>query len=152
MHGSERTVVSMNDREKVLSAIMQNAEMGTTAIRSIYSQVKDPSLKNELRRQLNEYSDRANSVSRQISNLNLNCKRVSPAAKAMTAMTVKLKAASDNSTEHLAEMLVQGTNMGIIKINHALNSAQNISPKLTVQAKELLSKEQHYIDRLKTYL
>lgn len=49
-------------------------------------------------------------------------------------------------------MLIQGTNMGIIKINKALNHTVTASPKLVQEAKDMLKKEQAYIDNLKGYL
>lgn len=142
----------MNDQEKILTAILQNAEMGTTAIRSIFPQVRDPALKNELRRQLSEYSRRSNTVNRQMHNLRISGKSITPMAKVMTVAGIKMKTVADNSTENIAKMLVQGTNMGIIDLNHALNSAADASTQLTGQARELLAKEQHYLDRLKAYL
>ena len=96
----------MTDQEKILTAIRQNAEMGTASIKQIFPSVQDPALKNELRHQLTEYSSQLNTVNRQMSNLHLTGKPISPVTKAMSAIGIKMKAASDNSTGHLAEMLV----------------------------------------------
>ena len=142
----------MNNQEKVLTAILQNAEMGTSAIKNIFPDVRDSALKTELRHQLSEYTKQNNVVNHQMSNLNIQGQGISPMTKVMSNMGIKMKIAKDNSTGHIAEMLIQGTNMGIIKINQALNSSQDSPSKLTSQAKDLLSKEQHYIDRLKNYL
>ncbi|MDE7279798.1 MAG: hypothetical protein K2N26_08760, partial [Oscillospiraceae bacterium] len=72
--------------------------------------------------------------------------------KLMSKMVICLNCAKDKSTEHIAEMLIQGTNMGIININKALNHTVTASPKLVQEAKDMLSKEQAYIDNLKGYL
>lgn len=142
----------MTDQEKILTAIRQNAEMGTASIRQIFPAVNNSALKNELRHQLAEYSDQMNTVNRQMNNLHLKGKPISPMARAMSAIGIKMKTAADNSTGNIAKMLVQGTNMGIIEINKALNHAETASDKLVNQAKDLLNKEQHYLDRLKAYL
>lgn len=142
----------MTDKEKLLTAVLQNSEMGSSAIRQIFPSVHDPSLRTELRRQLSEYEKQHNMVCRQMQVLHLKGKPVSPAAKAMGKISIAVKTASDNSSQHLAEMLIQGTNMGIIEINKALNSAKEISGSLKNETKQLLSKEQQYIDRLKPYL
>lgn len=142
----------MNDQEKILNAILQNAEMGTTSIRKIFGEVHDSAMKNELRHQLAEYSKQENTVNRQMHNLHISGKHISPMAKAMTGMSIRMKTAADNSASHIATMLIQGTNMGIIKINKALNDAGTEQTSLNKQARELLTKEQHYIDRLKAYL
>ena len=142
----------MTDQEKILTAIRQNAEMGTSSIKQIFPSVQDSALKNELRHQLNEYSSQLSTVNRQMSNLHLKGKPISPMTRAMSAVGIKMKTAADNSTGNLAKILVQGTNMGIIEINKALNHSTTASDRLVNQARDLLSKEQHYLDRLKAYL
>ena len=76
---------------------------------------------------------------------------LSKTAKLMSKMGICFNCAKDKS-EHIAEMLIQGTNMGIIKINKALNHTVTASPKLVQEAKDMLKKEQAYIDNLKGYL
>lgn len=142
----------MNDKEKLLTAVLQNSEMGTSAIRQIFPSVSDSTLRTELRHQLAEYEKQHNNVCRQMQLLHMKGKPISPMAKAMSSMGIAMKTAADNSSQHLAEMLIQGTNMGIIEINKALNSAKDISGSLKNDTKELLRKEQQYIDRLKSYL
>lgn len=142
----------MNDKEKLLTAVLQNSEMGTSAIRQIFPSVSDSSLRTELRHQLSEYEKQHNNVCRQMQLLHMKGKPISPMAKAMSSVGIAMKTTADNSSQHLAEMLIQGTNMGIIEINKALNSAKDISGSLKSDTKELLRKEQQYIDRLKAYL
>lgn len=142
----------MTDKEKLLTAVLQNSEMGSSAIRQIFPSVRNDSLRTELRRQLSEYEKQHNTICRQMQVLHMKGKPISPAAKAMGSISIAVKTASDSSSQHLAEMLIQGTNMGIININKALNSAKEITGSLKDETKQLLSKEQQYIDRLKAYL
>jgi hypothetical protein len=142
----------MTSEEKILTSILQNAQMGTSSIRQIIPHVSDPLLKSELRHQLREYERRHNEICRHTSNLHLKAKSISPAAKAMGHISIACSLAMDNSSGHIAEMLIRGTDMGIIDINKALNSSSDSPEKLTNRARELLVKEQHYIDRLKPFL
>lgn len=142
----------MRGQEKLFSAILQNAEMGSSSIKEIFPKVRNTAMKNELRHQLSEYEQQSNIVSTQLSNLHLKPQKTSPFVKLMTSTGIKCKLAQDKSTGHIAEMIIQGTNMGIIKINQALNASENASPQIVSQAKDLLNKEQHYLDRMKNYL
>ncbi len=142
----------MADQSKLYNALYQNAEMGTDSIKHIFPKVHDNKLRGELRTQLSNYSDQTNALSSQMKSRNMTPKPVSKMAKAMTSMGITLNCARDNSTQHIAEMLIQGTNMGVIKINKALNRSVTAEPELVREAKEMLSKEQHYIDNLKSYL
>jgi len=142
----------MTGKEKLLTAVLQNSEMGTSAIRQIFPSVRNSSLRTELRHQLSEYEKQHNTVCRQMQVLHMKGKPVPPALKAASHIGIAMKKASDNSSGNLAKMLIQGTNMGIIEINKALNSATEISGSLKKETCDLLSKEQKYIDRLKAYL
>ncbi len=142
----------MNDQQKVLTSILQNAEMGTTTIREIFPSITNSALKSELRHQLSEYSRQNNLINHQMSKSHYKGKSISPFSLAMAKMGVKMNLAKDNSTCHIAEMLIQGTNMGIININKALNHSNDVSTRIKSQAEELLNNEQNYINRLKGFL
>lgn len=142
----------MNDKSKLYNALYQNAEIGTSSIRKIFPKVQDTRLKNELRMQLSNYKEQTNMIAHQMKADNNALRSVPKMTKLMTSVGIALNCAKDNSTEHIAEMLIQGTNMGVIKINKALNSTFTNDPKLIREAKNMLSKEQRYIDNLKSYL
>lgn len=142
----------MADQSKLYNALYQNAEVGTGSIKKIFPKVHDTKLRGELRMQLSNYSDQTNMLTNQMRARNMTPKPVSKMAKAMMSMGITMNCARDNSTQHIAEMLIQGTNMGVIKINKALNRSVTAEPELIQEAKDMLSKEQHYIDNLKSYL
>ncbi len=137
---------------KLYDALYQNAEMGTSSIKQIFPKVSDTKLKNELRKQLSNYRTQENAVLGSMKVYNNKPQPLSAMAKTMSKVGICLNCAKDKSTEHIAEMLIQGTNMGIIKINKALNHTVTASPKLVQEAKDMLTKEQAYIDNLKGYL
>jgi len=137
---------------KLYDALYQNAEMGTSSIKQIFPKVTDTKLKNELRKQLSSYRTQENAVTAEMKPYGIKPQKLSPMVKAMSKIGICFNCAKDKSTEHIAEMLIQGTNMGIIKINKALNHTVTASPALVQDAKEMLTKEQAYIDNLKGYL
>lgn len=145
-------MIAMYSQNKLYNALYQNAEIGTSSIRQIFPKVQDSKLKSELRMQLSNYKDQTNRLMGEMRSQNIKPEPVPKMTKMMTSMGIAMNCAKDNSTEHIAEMLIQGTNMGVIKINKALNSSVTASPKLVQEAKQMLSKEQKYIDDLKSYL
>ena len=52
----------MTDKEKLLTAVLQNSEMGSSAIRQIFPSVRNDSLRTELRRQISEYETQLNEL------------------------------------------------------------------------------------------
>lgn len=139
-------------KDKLYDALYQNAEMGASSIKQIFPKVNDAKLKNELRKQLSNYRAQENTIIGSMKPYNIKPQPLSAMVKTMSKVGITLNCAKDNSTEHIAEMLIQGTNMGIIKINKALNHTVTASPGLVREAKDMLSKEQAYIDNLKGYL
>lgn len=114
--------------------------------------VQNGELKKELSRQLGDYRNEINTV---VSNMHKdNCRPTQPALfkQVMSKAGIALSLMRDNSSEHISQMMIQGTNMGIIDINRALNSAKDLSPQEAKQVKSLLAKEQEHIDSLKRYL
>lgn len=129
-----------------------NASMCCSAIKQVMPKVQNGELKKELSRQLGDYRNEINTV---VSNMHKdNCRPTQPALfkQVMSKAGIALSLMRDNSSEHISQMMIQGTNMGIIDINRALNSAKDLSPQEAKQVKSLLAKEQEHIDSLKRYL
>ncbi len=142
----------MSEQNNLFNTLYQNAEMGTRSIKKIFPKVQDSKLKNELRMQLSNYKEQSNQIAGRMKSHNMKPKSLPVMTKLMTDAGISFNCAKDNSTEHIAEMLIQGTNMGVIKINKALNHSVTSNPVLVQEARNMLSKEQQYIDNLKKYL
>lgn len=134
------------------NSLYQNAAMGTYAIRQVLPKVSDGELKKELNKQLNMYHNESNAVASSMRGNSNVPQRLPVMKRVMSKAGIAFELARDNSSEHIAEMMIQGTNMGIIDINRALNGTKNLSPQAAKQAKEMLSREQQYIDSLKRFL
>ena len=70
----------------------------------------------------------------------------------MSDIGLAVSCAADSSTSNIAKMLIQGTNMGIIRLNKSLNAADDVSESARNEAVDMLKAEQAYIDKLKPYL
>lgn len=137
---------------ELINALYQNTEMGISSIKKIYPQIQNTNLKNEVKKQLSNYKTQHNQITKSMKSNNIVPQKIPLMIKAMTSAGIAFNCAKDNSSEHLAEMLIQGTNMGIIKINQALNRTSFANSKFVDEAKSMLQKEQQYIDNLKKYL
>ena len=58
----------------------------------------------------------------------------------------------NTSTGHIAEMMIQGSNSGILEMNKVLNHNEEAGDKPTALAKQLIDFEEKNIERLKKYL
>lgn len=100
----------------VLDELSKGACMGMDAIHFIMSKVKDNKLKKELNTQYEKYK----SIHDKICKLYPEYSEKKPHEtnamnKAMTWYGIEMKTLVDSTTSKLAELLMQGTNMGIIE-------------------------------------
>lgn len=65
---------------------------------------------------------------------------------------IQLNTLADASTSHMAEMMINGTNMGIVEMTRQLNSAQNADFAAKKLAEDFLHGEQAHLNKLKQYL
>lgn len=136
----------------LINALYQNADMGMRSIKKLYPKIHNKSLKNEIKEQLSYYKQQKNKYINLMNTNKIHVEKISPLIKIMTSTGIAMNCAKDSSSEHIAEMLVQGTNMGIIKINQAMNRTSQYNSRFIDEAQMILKNEQRYIDNLKKYL
>lgn len=136
----------------ILNSIYTNSSMGSEAIKTILPKVKNSKMKNELQFQLNHYNEISEKMRDEILKTTGELQPLGQIDKVMAEMGIKISTLTDNSTSHIAEMMIQGTNMGIISMVKAINHADKNEEKYKSQAKEILDREQQYLDNIKTYL
>ena len=136
----------------VLDELNKGACMGTDAIHFILEKVKDDSLRLELNRQYEKYKK----ISDEICELYPEYSDKLPHEtntmnKVMTWYGVNMKTLTDDSTSKIAELLVQGTNMGVIEGRKLLNHKET-DPNVTIIAKEYVRVQEEAIEKLKRFL
>lgn len=136
----------------LINALYQNNDMGISSIKKLYPKIQNQTLRKEMKGQLLNYKQQKNKCVDLMRKNNIALRNISPFVKIMTSVGISLNCAKDTSSEHIAEMLVQGTNMGIIKINQAMNRASFSNNRFLNEAQLMLENEQRYIDNLKKYL
>ena len=136
----------------LINALYQNTDMGISSIKKLYPKIQNESLKNEMKEQLSNYNQQKKKYINLMKTNKIPVEKISPFIKIMTTTGIAMNCAKDSSSEHIAEMLIQGTNMGIIKINQAMNRTSQANSRFVDEAQMILKKEQRYIDNLKKYL
>ena len=137
----------------VLDELNKGACMGMDAIHYILDKVEDSSLKKELENQYKEYE----SISKKIKKLYPKYKEdkeaheTSAVNKALTWYGVEMKTMFDDSTSKIAELLMQGTNMGIIEGRKLLNHKE-VDKNVYSLIDEYVKMQENAIEKLKQFL
>ena len=143
-----------NDKNEVnvLDELSKGACMGWDAIHFILVKVEDEKFKNELDRQYREYKE----VSEEINKIYPKYSDDEPHKttamnKMMTWYGIEMKTMMDDTTSHIAELLLQGTNMGIIEGRKLLND-KNVDKEIDKLVQEYVDMQEDAVESLKKFL
>ena len=142
----------MNRPEYILNEINKGIKRGMDSISSIAEKVTDDQLKDDLQSEYNQYNEILNDVNAELGKYEEFPKELNPAQKMMGWFDIQISTMTDNSDSKIAEMLIKGTNMGIIEGVKLLNN----NPETTNEIKNILTNfiqfQENNVERLKKYL
>ena len=139
--------------EEVLAEIYRNSQLALQSISNILPAVEDETLRDILSRQHESYEHFSAKSTILARDMGIELKDPNPMKKMMMWGSIKMSTLSDNSRSHIAEMMVQGTVMGIT----ALKSTAGDLPvdgneKIIALLEEMISAEEEYEKTWKEYL
>ena len=105
-----------NDNLSLLEAVVQNTEMGKNTLEQIVPMTDDVQFKAELLRERNIYRELNQEAHTAIEACGGTAQGQSAMAKLNTKVSIGMKTITDKSTRNLAEMLTQGSGMGVVDI------------------------------------
>lgn len=141
------------DEINVLDELNKGACMGMDAIHFIMDKVKEDGLKQELDRQYHKYKE----ISDEICDLYPEYSRkdephkTGTMNKVMTWYGIEMKTMIDDTTSKLAELLMQGTNMGIIEGRRLLNQ-KGMDKNVHRLVQEYVAMQEDAVEKLKKFL
>ena len=142
-----------NQNLNILDEINKGATMGMDALSFIYDKASDNEFKNVLDTEFNTYkkiSERVNNLYSKYSDKQPH--ETNSMNKMMTWYGIQMRTITDDTTSKLSELLMQGTNMGIIEgrrlINHNPNAESNVKNILN----DFVVMQEDSVETLKKYL
>ena len=137
--------MELKKSEEVLAEIHRNCQLAIQSISNILPEVDDSDVKEELLRQHEEYEKICGKASILAKDKNIELKNPSPIKKAMMWSSIKMNTIKDNSRAHIAEMMTQGTVMGITSLKSSLGDMSSEGDDEIEQlARELLQSEEQF--------
>lgn len=135
-----------------MDEINKGACMGMDAIHFVREKVKDDKFKDELDREYEEYR----SISERINKMYSKYSDKEPhetnfVNKAMTWYGIEMKTINDDSTSKIAELVLQGVNMGIIEGKKILNN-KKINKEISDIISEYVTMQEESVEKLKKFL
>lgn len=142
-----------NQNLNVLDEVNKGATMGMDAINYVSEKVEDNDFKQVLDTEYNKYEQ----ISTRVNDLYNNYSDKEPHEtnamnKAMTWYGIQMKTMTDDTTSKLSELLMQGTNMGIIEGRRLINQNPNVDNDVKNILNDFVVMQEDSVETLKKYL
>ena len=143
----------MKENINALDEISKGACMGVDAISDILDKVEDNKFKKLLKNKKEFYDDIKKEVDKIYFKYNSEdiAHETNIMTKAMTWSMVNMKTLTDHSNSKIAELLLQGTNMGIVEGRKILNN-KKIDDEVSQIINNYVNKQEEFVESLKDYL
>lgn len=143
----------MEENINALDEINKGACMGMDAIDDILDKVEDSKFKSLLEKQYEFYESIKDDITNIYDKYNSDDTphETSVMNKVMTWSGINMKTMTDHSNSNIAELLLQGTNMGIIEGRRILNKKE-INKDVEDIIDKFVKKQEKYVEDLKKFL
>lgn len=140
----------MNQNKVILDEIAKGLEMGIQSIDAILPSIENETMRATVEKQKNDYQQVFEQAQNLACGLNDNSNGNVLETVFLKSM-IKMKTLLDDSDNHIAEMLIQGSNMLMIDLNRIKND-YTFQDDVAKFIDDILELEQTHIDALKSFL
>lgn len=140
------------DNVDILNSIYKNSKMASECIRHVSSACQNSQFKEYIEKQGCRYEQNCAKIADEIRSQNGRVEDVPSYEKIMAKMGIDMKTMFDKNDRKAAELMYNGTNMGIVDIARTVNRAKDADQQVLDEAERLLSAEEQYADGLKRFL
>lgn len=142
----------MQENKNALDELNKGATMGMDSLKFIIEKVEDKDFKRVLSKQYDAYSKISKKVNKIYEDYaDKTPHETSTMEKVMVWSDIQMKTINNKSTSKIAEMLLQGTNMGIIEGRKMLNN-KVLDKKVNDLIEEFVGMQEEYVEVLKSFL
>ncbi len=142
----------MEGNIELLNFIHQNAEMGKDTIGQLLGIVEDGPFKEKLGYQYKEYNEIFDIARDRIQQGKESSKGIGELAKLRSYIMINLSTLMNKTPSHIAEMMIQGSTMGIIDITKKLKEYGDADIDIQLLGERLLKFEQQSVEEMKGFL
>lgn len=136
----------------LLQSIKKGAQMGSQGIEEIMPHTQKEPFRKALETQKEEYKEIEQEAERLLTKRKTEPEDLSSMAKMSSKTMTFMKTFQDDSEEHLAEMMYQGSAMGVTKIIRNLREYGGCDSEVRALAQRLLKTEENNMEQMKKFL
>lgn len=142
----------MNGNAELLNFIYQNSQMGVETMEQLGQMTKDEAFQSFLEKQKEGYLEFHKKAKDMLCQMGCDEKGLGTFEKLRTYLMINMQTMVDKSTSHMAEMLIQGSTMGINDAIKKLKEYPDADPKIGKLMGDLQKFEEKSLEKLKGFL
>ncbi|MDR0292642.1 MAG: PA2169 family four-helix-bundle protein [Oscillospiraceae bacterium] len=143
----------MTDDMKMLNTITETTDMGRDSLNHVMEKAADPQLKSVLQKQFDQYDQTYKAARQMLGTDGEKPKTAGAPLKMYSHMVSNMKTmASGDADSKIAEMVIQGSTMGVTEMTKQLHDYQGSNQALRNLAQTHIQTEQDNIEEMKKYL
>lgn len=142
----------MNTNEEMLQFLYKSASMSVDTTARVIAKTHDARLRRELNEQKDGYRRFADDAVKGLRSHGLTPQDNPLMTKLMTNVGISVNTMIDSTPSHIAEIMINGTNMGVLKMNKHLNRNKDISEETNKLCRELIDFQKNSATKLEAYL
>lgn len=137
---------------QMLNHIYQSTQMGRESILSVLRHTEQYDFCQALQQQMSEYNQINDQARKIMQNKGIDPEALNPLVKFNAQLMGSIKAGVNDSTSHIAEMMIQGNTKGVNECIKQLREYENGDERVHDLAKKLLATEKNNIEQMKGFL
>lgn len=139
--------------EEALAEIYRNAQLALQSISNILPETEDEEVRAELTAQHEQYEHFSAKAAMLAQDRGIELKEPNAMKKMMMWGSIKLNTLTDNSRAHIADMMVQGTVMGVTSLRTtASEMPREENDEIIALLEEMISAEEEFERKWKSFL
>ena len=142
----------MDKNVEALKEIYKGVTMGMDSIEYLQDKTQTDELSNYLKHEYSMYNNVLDKVKDAFSNYDVKPNDNSFATKAMLWYGIQTNTIKDKSDSKISELLMQGTNMGIIEGRRILNAHDDLDTDVKKLINDFVSYQEESVEKLKKFL
>ena len=145
---------TMTKEAEMLEQLYKNVKMGSDSIVKLLPKVSDGKFKTDLTDQLNGYESFAAKAKSRLKDMGAEAKEENPMVKLWSSIGMTMSTLTDSTDSHLAQMIAEGSNMGVTDGIKLLRDYENtnVSESALKLVRDVIAFEEKNVERAKSYI
>ena len=145
---------TITKERELLDKLYKNVKMGSDSIIKLLDKASEGEFKTSLTKQINGYESLAAKIKKRLSDMGAEAHEENAMVKLWTNVGMAINTMMDSSDSHLAELIAEGSNMGVTDGIKLLREYENteVSEDALALVRDVIGFEEHNLETAKKFI